>query len=352
MNSPVLLILFNRPDLTAELLQIVRLQKGRRIYIAADGPRAANSGDDSLCKQVHQLALDFASDYEGECHLQLQEENLGCGLGVKTALDWFFSHEEMGIVLEDDCHPSADFFSFQDFMLQRYRENKDIFSVGGSSLLPAGLITQNPIYLTKFFNMWGWGTWRRSWEKYQFQISNEELPDLENLVRMHFCSDAITFYWMQELRGLQSINIPHTWDFQLQFACWRSNALNIAPSINLVCNRGFRADATHTKEKQSRYVNKAGSWPYLSEEIQLPPYQPDLDILLFWTHFIGMDENRMKYLLLEADTDLTKHLQVISSLGDVYEIKRFLEWPNFNDVLKMVAQFLRKRALGFFKRWI
>jgi len=37
MNAPILLILFNRPDLTAGLLDIVRGQRGRKIYIAADG---------------------------------------------------------------------------------------------------------------------------------------------------------------------------------------------------------------------------------------------------------------------------------------------------------------------------
>ncbi len=44
---------------------------------------------------------------------------------MKAAIDWFFENEEAGIILEDDCHPSQDFFRFQDEMLDRYRKMFD-----------------------------------------------------------------------------------------------------------------------------------------------------------------------------------------------------------------------------------
>ena len=43
MNSllgiPILLIVFNRPELTKKLIKSLRLLKPKKIYIVADGPR-------------------------------------------------------------------------------------------------------------------------------------------------------------------------------------------------------------------------------------------------------------------------------------------------------------------------
>lgn len=57
MNAPILLLLFNRPDLTAGLLDIVRGQRGRRIYIAADGPRPEKPQEEQLCSEVQEIVI-------------------------------------------------------------------------------------------------------------------------------------------------------------------------------------------------------------------------------------------------------------------------------------------------------
>ena len=341
-------MLFNRPDLTVELLRIVKSQVGRRLYIAVDGPRANIPNDISLCNHVCQLVEDFASSYDGVCHLQFQQQNLGCGPGVKKALDWFFSQEELGIILEDDCHPCPDFFNFQDAMLEMHIQNDDVFSICGSSFLPAGLRPAEDIFLTKFTQIWGWGTWRRSWLKYQFQFKTEELPELENVISSQFSSDAMAFYWKREFRGLLARSIPHTWDIQLQFACWRANALNIAPANNLVTNCGFRIDATHTKEFVPRYEKKTGTLFASEIRSHLPPYCEELDILYFWTHAMGMDERRWKYLLLESDSDLVAQLAELAN-SNFYKMKKVLEWPSFADLCRIAMRFFWNKAPGFLK---
>ena len=52
-----------------------------------------------------------------------------------------------------------------------------------------------------------------------------------------------------------------TWDFQVQFAKWKSGGLTITPGRNLVENRGFRPDATHTQTDLSIGKRKAASMP-------------------------------------------------------------------------------------------
>lgn len=349
MKFPLLLILFNRPDLTAGLLDIVRGQRGRIIYIAADGPRPDNPQDAPLCAEVQEMARDFSEHYDGECRLQFQSANLGCGPGVKAALDWFFNNEEAGIILEDDCHPNSDFFRFQDEMLEMHKLNERIFSVAGSSFLPVGLKPPAPIFLTKFTQIWGWGTWRRSWEKYQFQFQDEDVSTLEKLISSQFDSSAIAFYWKRELLNLQTRKIPYTWDIQLQFCCWREGGKNIAPACNLVTNCGFRGDATHTKEFSPRYEKPPEAFSGGEIGFNLPDYCEALDLLLFWTHTMGMNESRWKYLLLESDVEFSLRLQELSSLGDIYKMKQMVEWPKIIDLIHITARFFWNKAPGFLK---
>jgi len=67
-------------------------------------------------------------------------------------------------------------------------------------------------------------------------------------------------YWMHFLHSMLSGDID-TWDFQVQFANWKTNSLTVTPGRNLVENRGFRPDATHTQTDLSLGKRKAGSIP-------------------------------------------------------------------------------------------
>ena len=47
---PVLLIIYNRPGLTVNVMEALRVAAPSRLYIAADGPRAADPGDHDRCR--------------------------------------------------------------------------------------------------------------------------------------------------------------------------------------------------------------------------------------------------------------------------------------------------------------
>jgi hypothetical protein len=39
MNTPVLFLVFNRPDTTQQVFEVIRKKKPAKLYVAADGPR-------------------------------------------------------------------------------------------------------------------------------------------------------------------------------------------------------------------------------------------------------------------------------------------------------------------------
>jgi len=112
-------MVFNRPDTTQQVFEAIRQAKPPRLYVAADGPRADKAGEHEKCKEVRQIATNV--DWDCEVKTLFREKNLGCRVGVSTAIDWFFENEEEGIILEDDCLPSQSFFWFCEELLERYR---------------------------------------------------------------------------------------------------------------------------------------------------------------------------------------------------------------------------------------
>src|ERR1700740_869361 len=109
-NSPVLFLIFNRPDTTARVFEQIKLAQPRHLYIAADGPRPDHPADKILCEEAKAIVAGI--DWECNVQTYYRNDNAGCKEGVSDAITWFFSCEEEGIILEDDCLPSNSFFKF------------------------------------------------------------------------------------------------------------------------------------------------------------------------------------------------------------------------------------------------
>jgi hypothetical protein len=169
---------FNRPDHLQVLLQRLREIQPEKIYVAIDGPRENREHES---KKVH-ACRDLVSTIDWPCEVQtnFQESNLGCGLGVTTAISWFFQHEERGIILEDDIIPDPSFFAYCSELLNRYELDERVFAISGCNFVPREAQThpENPYRFSQVPHIWGWATWRRSWEQHQLDIAGwrKQLP--------------------------------------------------------------------------------------------------------------------------------------------------------------------------------
>ena len=50
-------------------------------------------------------------------------------------IDWFFSYEAAGIILEDDCLPTEEFFRYCDVMLDKFKDNNKIYAISGNNFI-------------------------------------------------------------------------------------------------------------------------------------------------------------------------------------------------------------------------
>ena len=119
---PVVVIIFNRPDKTKILYESLKYYKPSKLLIISDGPR--NSFKDEKEKVAQSRKVFEKIDWECEVLFNISETNLGCRERIISGLNWVFNREEKAIILEDDCIPSEEFFTFMELMLSKYQANK------------------------------------------------------------------------------------------------------------------------------------------------------------------------------------------------------------------------------------
>ncbi|MCP5538048.1 MAG: hypothetical protein H7A51_17675 [Akkermansiaceae bacterium] len=248
-NTPVLLIIFNRPDTAKLVFQAIAKARPTKLYIAADAPRPGVEGEDAKC----QAARDIVGMVDWDCEVKTlyRETNLGCKLAVSSAVDWLFEHEEEGIILEDDCLPAASFFGYCAELLSRYRDDQRIMMIAGTNIHGQSADTGSSYYFSKIMHIWGWATWKRAWMLND--VSMKTFPEFLCSERHEqlFTDRNIGLYWLRLWLYTYAGRI-NTWDYAWVYACHTNHGLAIAPTRNLISNIGFGSDSTHTKNVHSK----------------------------------------------------------------------------------------------------
>jgi hypothetical protein len=251
-QSPILFIIFNRPDTTQRVFDKIKEAQPQRLYVAADGPRATKPAEAEMCEQAR--AIIKRVDWPCEVKTFFRDSNLGCKHAVSSAIDWYFENEEEGIILEDDCLPANDFFRYCDTMLERYRHDTRIRHVGGCNLQMGQKWGDASYYFSNMTHVWGWAGWRRVWKEYDKELSryhsNEIRPQLGTIFSDKFIVDT----WEELFNHVKGGRID-TWDYQLGFLNFFNNSLSVIPNVNLISNIGFGENSTHTTDANSLNAN-------------------------------------------------------------------------------------------------
>ena len=181
-KTPILFLIFNRPDLTDIVFKRIREVKPKYLYIAADGPRLTHPDDFEKCKRAREIVLNLI-DWQCELKILFRNENLGCGKAISEAITWFFNHVEEGIVLEDDTFPSLSFFTFTSWALNKYRNNKNVMLITGTNFQLGKKRGLGDYYFSYYPNSWGWASWKRAWSFYEYTVKNfsDYEKSLENI---------------------------------------------------------------------------------------------------------------------------------------------------------------------------
>lgn len=271
---PVAFIIFNRPELTERVFQEIRRLKPQMLLVVADGPRSGKQGEAERCAATRTV-IDQV-DWPCTVLKNYSDANLGCRGRVSSGLDWVFEQVEEAIVLEDDCLPSPDFFSFCERMLERYRHDQRVMHIGGTNFQAGRKRGDGDYYFSRLTHIWGWATWRRAWRYYDVDLKRfpafRKMAQIANTVPDQKMQD----YWMKHFELIHR-NEFDTWDFQWTFAVWHQNGLSVIPNENLISNLGFGSGATHTHDAYNIFAEmQVGSVDsYIAPSCVLPEVAAD-----------------------------------------------------------------------------
>ncbi|HTW96313.1 MAG TPA: hypothetical protein VMD74_01485 [Candidatus Methylomirabilis sp.] len=265
MKTPLLLIIFNRPEITALVFEEIRKIKPEKLFIAADGPRLNISGEVDKCAAARKIVETI--DWPCEVRRNFSEINLGCKKRVSSAIDWFFDQVAEGIILEDDCLPNQSFFYFCERLLEKYRDDERIMHISGDNFLSDRIKIKDDFYFSQYPCIWGWASWRRAWKKYDLALT--DFPEfkknkilLKNIFHRRYLKNIWLKIWQKTFE-----NKIDTWDHQWAYAVIKNRGLCVNPRVNLVANIGFGGQATHTKNN-SRLAGTAAE--LLSSVLKYP----------------------------------------------------------------------------------
>jgi glycosyltransferase involved in cell wall biosynthesis/SAM-dependent methyltransferase/predicted O-methyltransferase YrrM len=209
-ETPVVLMAYNRPQHTAQVLEALRRHGRRELYVFSDGPK--NPGDSPHVEDVRKLisAIDWCRPVIVE-----REENLGLARSITSAVDQVFEQHDRIILLEDDCVPQTYFFQFVEDCLDRYQDHDRIFGISGYTVQhPQTILDDYPydLYFSPRIGSWGWATWkqrwryrvpdlRRAWNKaiecgIDLSQGGDDVPDMLRAMLNGTLTDVWTLNWL------------------------------------------------------------------------------------------------------------------------------------------------------------
>jgi len=331
LETPVVIIVFNRPDMIRQTLAAVRAARPTRLFLIADGPRDDHPDDPPLIAATRAV-LDEV-DWPCEVTHRYSAVNLGCEASIETGLDHVFSEVAEAIVIEDDCVADPSFFRYAHELLNLYRDDRRVWQISGNNYgVPERLFQDSSYRFTAWGSVLGWATWADRWQAHRATFPRDHhpvhdphgsapvrtrpaRPDSAALVtpsgRRHF-ADAAT---SQDV-------IIHGWDKHWWLSMMTEGGLTITPRRNLVEHVGWGAGATHgTSERPVR-----------------PPQQIDFPL-----------EHPAE---VAVDVELERELElVLSRVGGrtARALRRLVRAPRARRALRGIAY--SRPAVGFTRTW-
>ena len=250
-KTPVTLIFFNRPNTFRKVFEKVREAKPYKLYLVQDGARLNRTDDVTRIQECRKIAENV--DWECQVFKNYSDINLGCGMRPQSGITWTLDAEDSTIVLEDDCVPDLSFFRYCDELLEKYKNDTRVSYISGLNHFEEWDFGGNSYGFTKRGAIWGWATWRRAWNMYDYSVANIEDDYLQKQLK-YVGMDRKVETWKQTNKLVVNGEQISYWDDQWGFVKHTQNQLVAVPKTNLICNIGTGEESTHARSLDNKHI--------------------------------------------------------------------------------------------------
>ena len=246
-EAPVLFIVFARPEYAKITFEAIRKTKPKKLYFYSNIAR--DEYPDEIQRNTEVRSLINEVDWECDLQKYFRSDYVTAGVSIASAITWAFKTTDRLIIIEEDCVPAQPFFSYCNTLLEKYKDDSRICMISGNNYTEKANITEDSYFFSKYGHIWGWATWKRAWDKYDFEITDWPLFIKNKQISNVFYNKIEQKYFLNFFNKYFMIKEKGTWDYQWFFCRIKDVGLSIVPQSNLVTNIGVKGVNTSEKSK-------------------------------------------------------------------------------------------------------
>ncbi len=240
------LFVYIRPEHTRKVIESIRRNDFKKIYIFQDGIK--NEKDRNDWEKVSELikGINFT---ETEIHISV--ENKGLANSIIEGMNYVFEKHETAIALEDDVVLADGFKRLAETLFVKYKDNKRVMSICGGGY---GVVIPEEykydIYFSYRMSSVAFGTWRDRW------IGFERNPMMLREIYTNPCKKAMLEAAGGDIEKMMVASLKGSSDtWATYWAMYQINQLgfHIIPTKGYAVDIGREGSGTNSKSKIVRY---------------------------------------------------------------------------------------------------
>lgn len=269
--APVVLFVYNRPEHTKQTVEALKQNIGAEkteLYVFCDYPKKESTRE--LVEQTRAYVKTIIGFKE--VHITMREENWGLAKSIINGVTEIVNRYGRVIVLEDDLITSKYFLNYMNRGLERYENEKQVFSITGYSHFPKRNKKLPESYFLKVFSSWCWATWADRWALFDAEATGWEKVKTDTDLQKSFDYNNCFYNCNMLLQQMETHTID-SWAIRAYWTMFCQDAMTLFPNVRLCENNGFDGTGVHCNTKGDYIDGKLCdheimNFPECAEELQ------------------------------------------------------------------------------------
>ncbi|MBS1512375.1 MAG: glycosyltransferase family 2 protein [Bacteroidetes bacterium] len=247
--APIAFFAYNRPEHTRQALESLsknQLADQSSLFIFIDGPKpGASATTIAAIEEVRKIAAE--KQWCKEVTIYASEKNKGMFKANIDGITQIVNQFGKIIALEDDGILSTGFLKYMNDALDLYEDNERVMHVSAYTRPDLQTAVDKVPSSTYFFyhtTTWGWGTWKRAWDKYTTDALavKKAIAAKGNIKKLNM-DGTFEFFW-----GLKAVaKKQFSWNTIWHSIVFLNDGLCLYPKKSLVDNIGHDGSGTNCR---------------------------------------------------------------------------------------------------------
>ncbi len=247
--APIALFIYKRPEHLLTTISSLKRCEGfadAKVIVFGDGPKTETDRETvEHTRAVARAQLGPQAEYH------FRETNAGLAASIIAGVSEVTRRFGRAIVLEDDLELSDYFLVYMNSALDKYESNPAVYQVSGQLFHTPEFNERKTALFLPFTSSWGWGTWRRAWDRFDPSADGWKMLASDDALRRRFNLDGC--YDFTSMLQRQMAGHADSWAIRWYWSVFRNGGTVCVPPTSLVRNTGMDGSGTHGRGVLRRF---------------------------------------------------------------------------------------------------